>query len=86
MFVHIVPQKGILWLGWTGFNGGSAFAANENCGLAIATTYASAAAAMVAQLNMRYGLNSLKGVIRGVMYGSIRGVIKGDTRSLDHSV
>ena len=33
---------------------------------------------------MSYSLNSLKGVISGIIYGSIIGFNKGDTRSLDY--
>ena len=32
---------------------------------------------------MSYRLNSLKGVIEGIVCGTTRGVIQGDTRSLD---
>ena len=32
---------------------------------------------------MSHSLNSLKGVIKGIIYGTTIGVIKGDTRSLD---
>ena len=35
-------------------------------------------------LNMSHSLNSLKGVIWGIIEGSTIGVIKGDTRSLDY--
>ena len=35
---------------------------------------------------MSYSLNSLKGVIQGILYGTIIGVIQGDTRSLDYSM
>ena len=34
---------------------------------------------------MSYSLNSLKGVIWGIILGTTIGVIKGDTRSLDYS-
>ena len=33
---------------------------------------------------MSYSLNSLKGVIQRILYGSIIGVIQGDIRSLDN--
>ena len=36
-------------------------------------------------VDMSYGLNSLKGVIKGILLRSIMGVIKGDTRSVDCS-
>eukprot|EP00439_Symbiodinium_sp_Y106_P067667 s2698_g11.t1 len=48
----VILGGGILWLGWTGFNGGSAFAANGDCALAIATTYVAAAAAMITWVNI----------------------------------
>ena len=48
----VILGGGILWLGWTGFNGGSAFAANGDCALAVATTYVAAAAAMAAGLSV----------------------------------
>ena len=34
---------------------------------------------------MNYDLNSLKGVIWGIIYGTTIEVIRGDTRSLDYS-
>ena len=34
--------------------------------------------------HMSYSLNSLRGVIWGIIYGTTIGVIKGDTRSLDN--
>ena len=34
---------------------------------------------------MGYKLNSTKGAIKGIIWGSIIGVIKADTRSLDYS-
>ena len=36
--------------------------------------------------HLSYSLNSLKGVIEGIIYGTTIGVIKGDTRSLDDSI
>ena len=33
---------------------------------------------------MSYSLNPLKGVIQGIIHGSVIGLIKGDTRSLDY--
>ena len=34
---------------------------------------------------MNHSLNSLKGVEKGIIYGTTLGLIKGDTRSLDYS-
>ncbi len=36
---------GMLWVGWFGFNGGSALAANGSAGMAILTTHLAASAA-----------------------------------------
>ena len=35
--------------------------------------------------NMSYSLNSLKGIIWGIIYGTTIGLIRGDTMSLDYS-
>ena len=35
--------------------------------------------------HMSYSLNSLKGVISGIIQGTTIGFIKGDTRNLDYS-
>ena len=39
---------------------------------------------MTAEPHLSFGLNSLKGVIQGIIWGSVVGAIKGDTRSLDY--
>ena len=40
-----VTGAGMLWVGWYGFNGGSALAANGDAGMAILVTHISAATA-----------------------------------------
>ena len=54
MLPHQVPftllGAGILWFGWFGFNGGSAYAANATAALAVTNTLLSPAAAIVAWL------------------------------------
>ena len=39
----------------------------------------------LAQLHLSHSLNSLKGVIQGIIYKNTLGDIKGDARSLDYS-
>ncbi|CAE7376660.1 unnamed protein product, partial [Symbiodinium pilosum] len=69
----VILGGGILWLGWTGFNGGSAFAANGDCALAVATTYVAAAAAMVMWVTVERILDGAPTSI-GAMSGAVAGL------------
>ena len=63
---------GMLWVGWFGFNGGSALAANGNAGMAILATHVSAAAGALAWMAMewiRYRRPSVLGVVTGCVAG-----------------
>jgi Amt family ammonium transporter len=63
---------GMLWVGWFGFNGGSALAANGNAGMAILATHVSAAAGALAWMAiewLRYGKPSVLGVVTGLVAG-----------------
>ena len=63
---------GMVWVGWFGFNGGSAFAANGEAGMAIAVTHISATAAAVtwtAPELIRSRHTSLIGTVTGVIAG-----------------
>ncbi|CAE6909338.1 unnamed protein product [Symbiodinium natans] len=70
----VILGGGILWLGWTGFNGGSAFAANGDCALAIATTYIAAAAAMVMWITIERILEGAPTSV-GAMSGAVAGLV-----------
>ena len=63
---------GMLWVGWFGFNGGSALAANGDAAMAITVTHISAAAGaftwMVIEW-MRYGKPSALGTVTGMVAG-----------------
>jgi Amt family ammonium transporter len=62
----------MLWVGWFGFNGGSALAANGNAGMAILVTHVSAAAGALAWMAiewLRYGKPSVLGVVTGLVAG-----------------
>jgi len=48
--VLVVVGAGLLWVGWFGFNGGSAVAANDDAASAIINTHAAASAAAMAWL------------------------------------
>ncbi|CAE7232991.1 unnamed protein product [Symbiodinium natans] len=70
----VILGGGILWLGWTGFNGGSAFAANGDCALAVATTYIAAAAAMIMWVTVERILDGAPTSI-GAMSGAVAGLV-----------
>jgi Amt family ammonium transporter len=60
------------WVGWFGFNGGSALAANGNAGMAIAVTHISAAVGALTWATVewtRYGKPSLIGAVTGMVAG-----------------
>ena len=62
----------MLWVGWFGFNGGSALAANSDAGMAILVTHISASVASlvwIANEWMRFGKPSLVGVVTGAIAG-----------------
>ena len=63
---------GMLWVGWFGFNAGSALAADGNAGAALISTHLSAATAgLVWALieRLRFGRSSMIGMVTGVVAG-----------------
>ncbi|HYC64449.1 MAG TPA: ammonium transporter, partial [Reyranellaceae bacterium] len=72
--VYSVIGASLLWVGWFGFNAGSAAGASPNAGMAMAVTqFATAAAAlawMVAEWMMR-GKPSVLGIISGAVAGLV---------------
>ena len=62
----------MLWIGWFGFNGGSALSAGTNAGMAILVTHISAAAASIVWMVIewvRFGKPSLVGIVTGMVAG-----------------
>jgi Amt family ammonium transporter len=67
-----VTGTGMLWVGWFGFNGGSALAANGNAALAIVATQVSASAAALTWMAIewwRQGRPSVLGIATGAVAG-----------------
>ena len=67
-----VTGAGMLWVGWFGFNGGSAVAANGDAGMAILVTHISAACGAFTWAVMewiRYGKASALGTVTGMVAG-----------------
>jgi ammonium transporter, Amt family len=73
---HNVPLTvmgaGMLWVGWFGFNGGSALAANESAAMAILVTHLGAATGALAWMAVewwRFGKPSVLGIVTGTVAG-----------------
>lgn len=67
-----VTGAGMLWVGWFGFNGGSALSAGGNAGMAMLVTHISASAGAVAWMLMerfKFGKPSVLGIVTGMVAG-----------------
>ena len=67
-----VAGAGMLWVGWFGFNGGSALASDGNASMAILVTHLSAAMGTLTWLTIewiRYGKPSMLGAATGMVAG-----------------
>lgn len=67
-----VCGAGMLWVGWFGFNAGSALAANGDAAMAMIVTHLSAAAGSLAWMAIewyRYGKPSVLGIVTGMVAG-----------------
>lgn len=65
---------GLLWFGWYGFNGGSAFGANAIAGLAYLTTTIAAAVATITWIAVEYMVFK-KATLLGAATGAIAGLV-----------
>lgn len=67
-----VCGAGMLWVGWFGFNAGSALGANGDAAMAMLVTHLSAAAGSLAWMAIewyRYGKPSVLGIVTGMVAG-----------------
>jgi Amt family ammonium transporter len=68
-----VTGTGMLWVGWYGFNGGSALGANGSAAMAITVTHISASAAALAWMTIEWFRHSKPSVL-GIATGAIAGL------------
>jgi Amt family ammonium transporter len=67
-----VAGASMLWVGWFGFNAGSALTAGTGAGMAMLVTHVSAAAASLAWMTMewiKFGKPSVLGIVTGMVAG-----------------
>ena len=72
--VYSVIGASLLWVGWFGFNAGSAAGANVNAGMAMAVTQFASAAAALAWISAEWvtrGKPSVLGIISGAVAGLV---------------
>ena len=68
----VMTGAAMLWVGWYGFNAGSALAANGSAGMALTVTHISAAAASLTWMTIewqQHGKPSLVGLVTGTIAG-----------------
>jgi len=68
----VVTGAGMLWVGWFGFNGGSALTADGSAGMAILVTHISASAGALTWMVIewtRFGKPSVLGAVTGMVAG-----------------
>lgn len=68
----VMVGAAMLWVGWFGFNGGSALAANGQAAMAVTVTHLSAAAASLTWIlweRIKFGRASLVGLVTGTIAG-----------------
>ena len=72
--VFTMAGASLLWVGWFGFNAGSALAANSDAGMAMLTTQVAASASALAWMTtewLRFGKPSALGAATGVVAGLV---------------
>ncbi|PIA35542.1 hypothetical protein AQUCO_03500120v1 [Aquilegia coerulea] len=72
--IHMLGGAGLLWMGWSGFNGGAPFAANRIASLAVLNTHFCTATSLLTWLSMDmvvYKKSSVIGAVQGMITGLV---------------
>ena len=72
--VYTLIGGSLLWVGWFGFNAGSALAASANAGMAMAVTHIAAAAAALAWTFCEWSVRGHPSVL-GIVSGAVAGLV-----------
>jgi Amt family ammonium transporter len=72
--VYSVIGASLLWVGWFGFNAGSAVAANGSAGMAMAVTQIATAAAALAWMSIEWFVHKKPSVL-GIISGAVAGLV-----------
>jgi Amt family ammonium transporter len=72
--VYSVIGASLLWVGWFGFNAGSAVAANESAGMAMAVTQVATAAAALGWMFVEWIVHKKPSVL-GIISGAVAGLV-----------
>ncbi|KAI5074303.1 hypothetical protein GOP47_0010264 [Adiantum capillus-veneris] len=81
----VLIGAGLLWLGWTGFNGGSQYAAGADASMAVLNTYIAATTSIIVWTTLNIytnGVSSLIHAVQGMVVGLVcitptAGVVEG---------
>jgi Amt family ammonium transporter len=71
---YTVIGASLLWIGWFGFNAGSALAANTTAGMAMLVTHLATAAAALAWMAIEWALHKKPSVL-GIASGAVAGLV-----------
>lgn len=72
--ILMLAGAGLLWMGWSGFNGGAPFVASTISGLAILNTHVCTATSILTWLlldSLYFGKPSVLGAIQGMITGLV---------------
>ncbi len=72
--VYSIIGASLLWVGWFGFNAGSAVAANNSAGMAMAVTQISTAAAGLSWMFIEWAVRGKPSVL-GIVSGAVAGLV-----------